>query len=286
METEVDRRGLILQDLAEWEDWRLLVGARLDRHESDEGNKATSLSPRVGVTYMIEPTFSVYGNYTRAAGPNFGSTDIDGEELTSDWVSKQVEVGVKGKLFDSLWATVAAFRIDQENTPEPDPADPTGMASVTDGENRSKGVELGLDGEVVPGWSVWGSYTYVEYEDVDDGIDFPRHPEHSLSLWTTYRFSECDLDGLRVGLGYRYTDEYATTFRGAFISRDSMIESAHVVDLSLAIPLSKLLPGCDADLELGVKNVLGRDYVESNRHGTENFPGQPRTFWLRFGFDF
>jgi outer membrane receptor protein involved in Fe transport len=30
-----------------------------------------------------------------------------------------------------------------------------------------------------------------------------------------------------------------------------------------------------------VKNLLDEEYVESNRHGTENFPGLPRTFWAR-----
>ena len=30
-----------------------------------------------------------------------------------------------------------------------------------------------------------------------------------------------------------------------------------------------------------MKNLLDEEYVESNRHGTENFPGLPRTFWAR-----
>lgn len=287
METEVNRYGFLAQDLVSWDDWRLLLGARLDRHESDSDNDAKSISPRVGLTYLIQPEFAVYGNYTLARGPNFGYTDINGEELTNSWQSRQIEAGIKKGLFDNFWATVAAFQITQENTPESDPADPTGRSYMTNGKNRSRGIEASLSGEIKSNWTWWGSYTYLTHEDIDDDIDFERYPKNSVSLWTSYRFDSGALDGLRSSVGYRYTDEKATTFRGAYISDDYMIDDASVFDLAFEYPLKCLSSETvDSSFELGVKNIFDKEYVESNRHGTENFAGSPRTVWARVAVKF
>ena len=62
-DTKVNRYGLILQDFISWEKWRFLIGARLDSHESSYGHKASAVSPRFGLTYLIRPDFAAYANY-------------------------------------------------------------------------------------------------------------------------------------------------------------------------------------------------------------------------------
>jgi outer membrane receptor for ferric coprogen and ferric-rhodotorulic acid len=283
----VDRYGCLLQDFASWNRWRLLAGARVDEHASDLGHHALSFSPRVGVACLLQPDFSLYGNCTIAEGPNFGYRDIQGDELTESWRAEQLEAGVKKRLFDNLWASLAVFQITQKNTPELDPSDPSGVSYICDGENRSRGFEAALNGELLENWEWWGSYTYLDYEDVDAGLDFARYPRNSLALWTAYRLPCGFLQGLRVAIGYRYTDTYYTTFRGAYVGDDYVIEPAHVVDVECAYPLKWLSRGKYATrLEAGVKNVFDETYVESNRHGTENFPGAPRAVWVRVCADF
>ena len=141
---------------------------------------------------------------------------------------------------------------------------------------------------MAPEWSWWGSYTYCQYEDVDDGIDFERFPAHSAVLWTAYRIPGGPLKGLKSSLGLRYKSEYYTTFRGTYISDEYKIDSATLVDLAFEYPLPGLtaLHGTTSKLEFGVKNLFDTEYVESNRHGTENFPGQPQTFWTRWTVTF
>ncbi len=282
-ESQVDRTGLVLQDFASWNRWRLLAGSRLDFHESDAGHSAWSSSPRLGLTFFLLPEqLALFANATLAEGPNFGYNDIHGDEIDDPWRSEQLEAGAKLRVMDNLWLTLSAFQIEQKNVPELDPLDPSNSSYVLNGENRSRGVEASLSGELTPEWSWWGSYTYCEYEDVDAGIDFERFPAHSASLWTAYRLPGGPLKGLQSGIGLRAKSKYYTTFRGAYLGDDYEIDPSAVVDLAFDYPL----PGFSSDrvattLEFGVKNLLDEEYVESNRHGTENFPGQPRMGWVR-----
>ena len=282
-ETEVDRAGFLFQDFASWKQWRLLAGTRLDRHESDTGRHAWASSPRLGLTFLVQPDFALYGNATLAEGPNFGYLDVDGHELDDPWRSEQFELGAKKRFFDNLWWTVAVFQITQKDVPELDPADPSNASYVLGGENRSRGVETSLSGEIHPDWSWWGSYTYCEYEDVDAGIDFERFPAHSASLWTAYRIAGGPLRGLKPGIGLRAKSKWYTTFRGTYLGDDYEINPSAVVDLACEYPLAcwSSPNGIATKLEFGVKNLFDEEYVESNRHGTENFPGQPQTFWTR-----
>jgi iron complex outermembrane recepter protein len=287
MDTKVTRYGMTLQDFITWGQWRILAGSRLDKHESNTGTKADALSPRLGITYLIQPAFTAYANYTLATGPNFGMNDINKHELTDKWKSEQLEFGLKKSFFENLWATAGIFQITQKNTPVADPNDPTGMSFYSSGEYRSRGMEMSLNGELNDNWNWWGSYTNLKYEDVYNHIDFTRYPRNSFTLWTSYEIPSSVLQGLKAGAGYRYASKYCTTFRGAFISNDYMINGYSVVDIDLEYPL-KWLSGKKAGtkFELGAKNVFDKAYVESNRHGTENFPGLPRTFWARLSSSF
>lgn len=285
-DSALERHGVAIQDFITWGDWRLLLGARLDRHESALGNEDVALSPRAALTWMPRPDWSLYGNYTLAEGPNLGnriSAANGGGEMTDEWRSEQIELGTRKRFFDNLWATACVFRITQEHTPEADPLASGYYLPEGAGKNRSQGAELGLSGEVTPAWSWWGSYTNLRYEDIDDGIGFTRYPRNSVSLWTAYRLQTGALQGLCPSLGARYTSSYLTTFRGAYIGEDYVIAEKTVVDAALEYPL-RALGG--ATLALGVKNVFDEVYVESNRHGSENFPGLPRTCWARISVDF
>ncbi|HPC19254.1 MAG: TonB-dependent receptor [Kiritimatiellae bacterium] len=287
-ESQVDRTGFVLQDFLSWNRWRLLAGTRLDYTDSDSGQTAWSSSPRLGLTFFVLPDqLALFANATLAEGPNFGYSDIHGNELDDPWRSEQFEAGTKLRVMDHLWFTLAAFQITQQDVPELDPLDPSNNSYVLNGENRSRGVETTLSGELTPDWSWWGSYTYCEYEDIDAGIDFERFPAHSASLWTAYRLSGGPLQGLQSGIGLRAKSKYYTTFRGTYLGDDYEIDPSVVFDLAFDYPLPCLSSDRVATrLEFGVKNFLDEEYVESNRHGTENFPGAPRTFWARLSAAF
>lgn len=285
--SKTDRVGLLFQDFAAWKQVRVLAGGRADYTDSKSGNNAWSYSPRMGLTYFVLPELALFANATFAEGPNFGYTDIHGNELDDPWRSEQFETGAKMNFFDHLWLTLSAFQITQKNVPEMDPRDPTFTSYVLDGKNRSRGIEASLAGEFSSEWSWWGSYTWCEYKDLDADINFDRFPAHSAVLWTAYRIPGGPLKGLQTGIGLRARSKTYTTFRGGWLGEEYKIDPSAVVDIACDYPFPWTgAKRNDLRLAFGVKNLFDKEYVESNRHGTENFPGQPITGWVRLNAAF
>ena len=73
---------------------------------------------------------------------------------------KNLEIGAKWDIRPNLSATAAIYRLDRTNVVVTDPADAT-RSILVDGQ-RSKGVELGLGGNVTPQWNVMGGYAYQD----------------------------------------------------------------------------------------------------------------------------
>ncbi len=286
-DTTVDRYGILVQDFVEMGKWRLMLGTRFDQHESDAGNSANSTSPRIGLTYLVNDDFSIYTNFVKAEAPNFGYYDKDGNELDDSWDAESYELGIKHRVGDNLWVNANIFQIDQNNTPESDESTPYPRDYITGAENRSRGFEMSLSGELNPNWSFAASYTFTKYEDLDADISFEKVPEHSLALWTSYRFPGGFLKDLKMGLGWRYQSKTYTTFRGSYVGDEFEIEAANIFDLNFEYPVYDLFgSNTETRFQVGIKNLFDEEYVESARHGTENFAGDSRTLTVNMIVEF
>src|SRR5690606_4285228 len=88
-------------------------------------------------------------------------------------------------------------------------------------EQRVRGVELGVTGQLTPAWNVQLAYAYMDSANTEVEPD-QRHllgkpvdhvPENVFAFWTTYAltYDLLDLPGkLMVGGGVRYIDSYAS----------------------------------------------------------------------------
>lgn len=118
---------------------------------------------------------------------------------------------MKADINDQLSANLALYDLTRSNVTTPDPDNPG--FSVQTGKQRSRGVEVDISGEILPGWNIIGGYAYTDAritEDNDPTIEGNQRfsaPEHSFNLWTTYRIQDGDLQGLGFGLGFFYTGE-------------------------------------------------------------------------------
>jgi iron complex outermembrane receptor protein len=274
-DTAVERYGALAQEQLAWGKLRLLGGGRLDRHESDLGNDAGSFSPRAGLSLPATERVILYGNLSRTEAPNFGYLKGPGEELTSSWKATQREAGLRLAPLPALWLSAAVFQIDQEDTPT---LAPGSSFYETEGETRTRGVELSLVGNIRDNWSAYTSYAVLDYEDKSSGKSFDRHPPHAVTASTSYRIEGGPLDNIVLGLAYRYRHSYAATMRGAYVGDDFFIDSSHVFDCSADLPLDKFGGPRDVVLRLALKNIFNERYVESNRHYYQCFPGDPRLF--------
>ncbi|MHC5729278.1 MAG: TonB-dependent siderophore receptor, partial [Nostoc sp.] len=78
--------------------------------------------------------------------------------------------------------------------------------SIQTGEQRSKGVELSLAGEILPGWNVIAGYAYTDATIIKDntypaGNLLNNVPKHSFNIWTSYEIQSGGLKGFGVGTG-------------------------------------------------------------------------------------
>ena len=109
--------------------------------------KQSATAPTVGISYKLTPAFSVYGNYAEglSQGPVAPLSVANKGEVFSPFKSKQYEAGAKLDA-GSFGASAALFQIAQ-------PVSFVNSANVfvLDGEQRHRGLELSVYGEVAKG---------------------------------------------------------------------------------------------------------------------------------------
>ena len=163
-EVETDRLGIYLQDqISIFDNLKLLAGLRYDTAEQKtvnipgaftESGEVTrnydALTPRVGIVYQPIEEVSLYASYSQSFNPNTETT-ISGDTLEPE-KGEGYEVGIKAQLLDRLFATLAYFDITKQNVAVTDPN--FRLASIATGEQQSRGVELDVTGEILPGWNI------------------------------------------------------------------------------------------------------------------------------------
>ncbi|MEL7315736.1 MAG: TonB-dependent receptor, partial [Cyanobacteria bacterium J06559_3] len=230
--------------------------------------------PRVGIVYQPIEELALYASYSRSFEPNeLTAITTDGDFLDPE-EGEQFEVGLKTELFDGrLAATLAFFDITQTNVAAPDPDAPLGSGFVVPiGEQTSRGMELNVTGEILPGWNILAGFTLLDAEieespDFPDGATLPNVPDTSASLWTTYEIQSGSLAGLGFGLGLYYVGE-----------RQGDEENSFTLDEYLRTDAAIYYRQDDFRLGLNFRNLFDIDYFENGglqRRGAT--PGDPFT---------
>ncbi|MDF5737678.1 MULTISPECIES: TonB-dependent siderophore receptor [unclassified Nostoc] len=219
--TKNDQLGFYVQDIVTLtNNVNLVFGGRGDfvdnkvtnflNTSANQSQSDFAFSPRVGLVYKPIQPVSLYASYSESFSQNVGTTF--GGSLFQPSTGTQYEVGVKADFFSGrLSSTFALYQLTLSNvlTPDPNPNRPT--FNIQTGEQRSRGIELNVTGEILPGWNVIASYAYTDGQVTKDeryiGNRLVNVPENSASLWTTYTFAKGNLQGLGFGLGLFYVGE-------------------------------------------------------------------------------
>ncbi|WP_332679036.1 TonB-dependent receptor [Brevundimonas sp.] len=224
---------------------------------------------QVGLVYKPTANSSVYISYATASTPptlsagdqnasggtgtgNLVTTVLDPEESTN------FEIGAKANLFnDRLALSAAAFMLKRENAQiqvSPGVFEQAGEAEV-------KGIELGVSGNITRQWQVFGGYTYMDselvsgaYNNVNVGDPLANTPEHSFSLFTTYRVTPA----LSLGGGaYYVSDSFGGNQGGAGGGANRIYAPAWTrFDLFASYDLTDT-----ASLQLNVQNATDEEYI-------------------------
>ncbi len=152
--------------------------------------------------------------------------------------------------------TAAAFRTEKTNARVND----LGGVTVLDGERRVDGFEIGLSGAITPDWKVFGGYTFMKSEIVDDGPaafndgkEMANVAPHSFSIWSTYRF----LRDWNVGGGAFYSSE-----RWANDANTRKLPGYWRFDAMLSYDVTE-----NVGLRLNVQNIFDKKFYDSAHTG-------------------
>jgi catecholate siderophore receptor len=262
--------------------WLLNLGVRHESYEVDgtvqprgapapvaEAGSWDFVNYQVGLVYKPTASSSVYASWATSSTPptvsagdqnsvgGSGSGNLSGELLDPE-ESESFEIGAKVNLFgDRLAVSGAAFVLKRENAQiqvAPGVYEQAGEAEV-------KGVELGVSGNITREWQVFGGYTWMDselasgaYNNANVGDPLANTPEHSFSLFSTYRVTP----KLSLGGGvYHVSDSFGGNQGGAGGGSNAVYAPAWTrVDLFASYDLTDR-----ASLQLNVQNAGDEDYI-------------------------
>jgi outer membrane receptor for ferric coprogen and ferric-rhodotorulic acid len=166
------------------------VSSRTDYEEP------TKTTPYGGVIYDLNDAWSVYASYSTIHKPQglLKSGPAPGTSLPAIR-GKSYEAGLKGELMDGrLNATLSLFNVERTGTgvidrryPESYDVWAGSCCYQAQGKVVSRGVDLEIGGEVMPGWEIALGYTFNNSKDKSEDTVFSSiTPRHLFKLSTAY----------------------------------------------------------------------------------------------------
>lgn len=265
--------------------FELMLGARFDSIDFDDAATQTSrsdseVSPMAGVVYSAGPRTWLYANAARSFAP--ASPRVVGDREPEE--SEQIEIGVRRHFAGGrLRSTVALYDLERANIAIPDDNGFTQQA----GDQRSRGLEIELGGELGHGLNGVFSYAYNDAEltrfseqiflpfppfavTVDRSGNTPAFaPEHLFNSWLSCHFDS----GLTLSGGVRWVDSQ-------FIAEDNetRIGSYALVDASVAYTFNRWR------FVLDLSNLADEEYETRGFGSFSVIPGEPLAATLRIGY--
>jgi iron complex outermembrane receptor protein len=164
-------------------------------------------TPRLGISYSILPSLSVYGLFDRTLVPQAGMTSSGAAIDPLKGANR--ELGVKKNWFDGRWTSAVSFYyITRSSIIATDPNN--SLYRIQVGENHAQGVDVDVVGQVVRGLNVVINYAYNDSKidtDVNPllvGAHTPLYVKHVQNTWLNYELPARLVRGLSFSLGYQY----------------------------------------------------------------------------------
>ncbi|VVN04197.1 Ferric-anguibactin receptor FatA [Pseudomonas fluorescens] len=267
---------------------QLTLGLRRQAIESRNYNAAGAVSsrykdnattPLVGVVVKPWDDVLLYYNYVEglSKGDIAPGTASNAGETFAPYESKQHELGVKYE-HGTFMTTVALFQIEK-------PSGELGANGVysVQAEQRNRGVELSVYGEVAPGTRLMGGVTFLDAEltksatAANQGNKPVGVPEIQANLWAEYDTPW--LEGFTLTGGAIYTDsQYVNQ------ANTQALDSWTRIDAGARYATK--IEGRPTTFRATVQNVFDREYWSGVASYGAFSPGYPRTLQVSATVDF
>lgn len=183
----------------------------------------TMYNGNIGVIYDFSENINLYANYSTATNINGGESDLGAScgyggicgdaiqvEASDPERVENIEIGTKVMLDNSFLLSASIFQITKRDVMESVGEDDyASLGTLNTGENRVKGIEIGLVGNITDELSVQFSATAMDSEVLDSisdtnvGLALSNFAEKSVYLQLRYEIN----DSFVVGGDYAYQSE-------------------------------------------------------------------------------
>jgi iron complex outermembrane receptor protein len=261
------------------------VGVRYDNAASKNNMTGVAstddhVSPRGGLLWKPLQWLSVYGSYSENFGVSNSIWNAPGQSMLPPQTTEQWELGAKTEFFDGrLTASYAYFDLTKQNIAVSNPNNP--LLMIASGEQESRGHELEMAGEILPGWRAVAAYTHLTYANInvgynggvddDTGNRLYNTPRNFGSFWNTYEFQDASLRGLKLGGGVVAASQSQGTNANDF-------QLPGYVTLNLMTSYNMKVAGKNVTLQLNANNLLDKTYYSGTNTGSMIGVAAPRTF--------
>ncbi len=263
----------------------------------------------LGVTYHVNDTAMVYASFATAADVNGGESDVGasasygglqtiGGEFRGGSPERSInwELGTKLNVFnDKFLFTAAIFQTTKKDVFEAAGRGYTPEGTGNTGENRVRGFELGLAGNITEAWSVQGGLTVLDTEVLESDVDqlnigktLANTADFQASLQTRYQMTDAFAFGAAIKhKGERYGGQPDTA--APFVTRDdgSFEYSNTVPSYTVTDIFAEYRFNPNLSMRVNINNVFDKDYYTAvYRSGAFLYKGDARqavaTLNLRF----
>lgn len=269
---------------------KLIVGARVSQYKINQSDGSTdfndekkgAITPYVGVVYALNPTYSLYTSYTTIFNPQT-YRDSDNHVLKPTRGNNR-EVGIKGRYLDGrLNASLSLFDTHLDNVATLDSG-----ALLPDGSQAykavngttSKGIEVDVQGEILPGWNMsLGLANYAASESDGSRLN-PQLPRTTARLFSTWQ-----LPGrfypVTVGAGVNWQSS-------SWLSATSPSGSTRATQKSYALAalMARYSLTPQADVAVNINNLFDQRYTVMNGFYNQVLYGEPRNVTLTVNYRF
>ncbi len=198
---------------------KLIAGGRVSNWKNAVQNLVTKgyntqpykqdgeFTPFGALQWDFAPEWTTYLSYAEIFRSQANQFTASGDRLAPA-TGENIEAGLKGALFGGrLNASLAAFRIVEENRSQSDPLNPSpcigsptgGACFIAEGKVRSQGLDAELTGQVAPGLDLSAGYTFNQTKYLRDrtatGLPSANEnqplstftPRHLARIWASWR---------------------------------------------------------------------------------------------------
>lgn len=220
--------------------------------------KKSKVTPRIGVSYSIDKNTAVYFINDEAFLENYGA-DWQGNSF-DPITGNNIELGIKRDWLKGKWnSAVSIYQITRNNVLTADldhPNQTGGYYNRQSGQQKTRGVEVDIRGQILRGLDVIINYAFTEAKVTKDskqenvGVHVAGSSRHIQNAWLNYRVDKGVLTGFGISAGYQYQVKRSPWY--VFDGSENSLPDYFRLDGSLSYQKEKI------GFNLVVNNILNK----------------------------